>query len=56
MMRLGSELGISQEACFGQAGKVHGKMRDGRGYGTLRSEWRERYPGGFVGHTPGSAE
>ncbi len=47
MMRLATKLGFKQEACFRDARTVDGQVYDGLGYGVLRSEWGDRYPGGF---------
>ncbi len=47
MMRLAEKLGYVQEACFRRARIVDGEYFDGMGYGVLREEWEERFPGGF---------
>ncbi len=47
MMRLAEKLGYVQEACFRRARIVDGEYFDGLGYGVLREEWEERFPGGF---------
>ena len=49
MVRLAERLGFSREACFRRARIVDGEYYDGLGYGVLREEWEERYPGGFPG-------
>jgi putative hydrolase of HD superfamily len=47
MMRLAEKLGYAQEARFRRARIVDGEYFDGIGYGVLREEWEERFPGGF---------
>ncbi len=48
MMRLAERLGYRLEARFRDARIVDGTHFDAMGYGTLRAEWSERYPGGFA--------
>jgi len=47
MMKLGKNLGFTKEAVFRMARIVEGEYYDGLGYGILRTEWEERYPGSF---------
>jgi len=53
MMRLAEKLGFREEARFRKARVVKGRYYDGLGYGVLREEWYERYPGGFVRYRNG---
>jgi len=47
MMRLAEKLGFQLEATFRKARIVKGKYYDSVGYGVLREEWVELFPGGF---------
>lgn len=50
LMRLALKLGYQEEARFRMARIVEGQYYDGMGYGVLRAEWEQRYPGGFAAH------
>lgn len=47
MMRVAARLGFVEEARFRRARIVDGVYHDSLGYGVLREEWAERWPGGF---------
>jgi RimJ/RimL family protein N-acetyltransferase len=47
MMRLAEKLGYREEARFRRARIVGGQYYDGLGYGVLREEWEQLYPGSF---------
>ncbi|KAA3645083.1 MAG: N-acetyltransferase [Chloroflexi bacterium] len=47
MMKVAKNLGFTKEAVFRMARIVEGQYYDGVGYGILRKEWEERYPGSF---------
>lgn len=48
MIRLAEKLGYREEARFRKARLIDGKHYDALGFGVLREEWQERYPGGFA--------
>jgi aminoglycoside 2''-phosphotransferase len=55
MMRLAEKLGFREEARFRDARIVENAYYDSVGYGTLRREWQERYPAGFLQHLDDAA-